>query len=152
MGEKKIIKFYMPTDEFGVFSNFSRHRIFLKNKVWRTVEHYFQAQKFVGKKQEEEIRRSFTPKAAAQIGRDRKNSLRLDWEAVKVGVMKEALIAKFTQHEDLGEILYKTEDALLVEHTAKDKFWGDGGHGRGLNMLGKLLMEVREELKQLQKT
>ena len=147
MSEKKVINFYMPSDEHGYLSNFSRHRIFLKGKVWRTVEHYFQAQKFAGKKQEEEVRRAFTPKQAAQIGRDRKNPLRHDWEEVKVGIMKEALIAKFTQHEDLKELLLKTEDALLVEHTARDKFWGDGGHGHGLNMLGKLLMEVREELK-----
>jgi ribA/ribD-fused uncharacterized protein len=119
----------------------------LKDKVWRTVENYFQAQKFAGKKQEEKIRRAFTPKQAAQIGRDRKNPLRLDWEEVKVVIMKEALVAKFTQHKDLREILLKTEDALLVEHTHKDKFWGDGGHGHGKNMLGKLLMEVREELK-----
>lgn len=147
MSEKKVIKFYMPTDEYGVFSNFSRHRIFLKGKDWRTVEHYFQAQKFAGKKQEEEIRRAFTPKQAAQIGRDRKNPLRNDWEKVKVSIMKEALIAKFTQHKDLREILLKTEDALLVEYTQKDSFWGDGGYGHGLNMLGKLLMEVREELR-----
>ncbi len=122
MSEKKVIKFYMPTDEYGVFSNFSRHRIFLKDKVWRTIEHYFQAQKFAGKKQEEEIRRAFTPKQAAQIGRDRKNPLRLDWEEVKVEIMREALVAKFTQHKDLREILIKTEDALLVEHTQKDSF------------------------------
>lgn len=147
MSEKKVINFYMPSDEHGYLSNFSRHRIFLKDKIWRTVEHYFQAQKFAGKKQEEEIRRAFTPKQAAQIGRDRKNPLRNDWEEVKVGIMKEALVAKFTQHKDLKELLLKTENALLVEHTHKDSFWGDGGYGHGLNMLGKLLMEVREELK-----
>lgn len=147
MNEKKVIKFYMPSDEYGCFSNFSRHRIFMNGKVWKTVEHYFQAQKFAGTKHEEEVRRAYTPKIAAQLGRGRKKPLRSDWEKVRVGIMREALFAKFTQHDDLKKILLETGDALLVEHIAKDKFWGDGGNGKGLNILGKLLMEVRKELK-----
>jgi hypothetical protein len=62
--------------------------------------------------------------------------------------MKDGLICKFTQDEDLKNILLGTGKSLLVEHTKNDSYWGDGGDGSGKNRLGKLLMEVREELRQ----
>jgi ribA/ribD-fused uncharacterized protein len=143
----EVIHFYSPRDEYGCFSNFSRHRVFLDGKTWPTSEHYFQAQKFAGTPHEEEVRRQETPRQAADLGRDRKRPLRKDWEAVKDDVMREAVRAKFSQHEELRAILLGTGDALLVEHTERDAYWGDGGDGSGKNMLGRILMEVREELR-----
>jgi ribA/ribD-fused uncharacterized protein len=142
----EVINFYSTTGEYGCFSNFSRHAIHLKGKRWPTSEHYFQAQKFAGEPDEEEIRKSARPSEAAAMGRDRKRPLRRDWEAVKEQVMLEALRAKFTQHEDLNAILLGTGDAVLVEQTANDSYWGDGGDGSGKNRLGHLLMQVRAEL------
>jgi ribA/ribD-fused uncharacterized protein len=149
MSEKKVINFYLPSGEYGCFSNFSRHHIFLKDKVWKTSEHYFQAQKFEGTKFEEQVRLAPTPKEAANLGRNRKFPFRKDWEEVKDDIMREALQAKFTQNKDLKRILLETGNAELVEHTANDNYWGDGGDGSGRNILGKLLMEVREELKKV---
>lgn len=145
--EKKIINFYSTIGEYGCFSNFSRHHLFLKDKMWKTSEHYFQAQKFAGTSHEEELRLADSPMEVAKMGRDRKRPLRKDWEEVKDDIMREALRAKFTQNKDLKKILLETGDAELVEHTANDNYWGDGGDGSGKNMLGKLLMELREELK-----
>jgi hypothetical protein len=105
-----------------------------------------QAQKFAGEPDEEEVRRAKTPSIAANMGRDRKRPLRRDWESVKERVMLDALRAKFTQHEELKAVLLGTGDAKLVEHTANDSYWGDGGDGSGKNRLGQLLMRVREEL------
>ncbi len=147
MSQRNVINFYLPTDKYGCFSNFSRHHLYLKDKVWKTSEHYFQAQKFAGTEFEEKVRLTPTPKEAANLGRNRKFPLRKDWEEVKDEIMREALQAKFTQHKELKKILLETSDALLVEHTHKDFYWGNGGDGSGKNMLGKLLMEVREELK-----
>jgi hypothetical protein len=109
--------------------------------------HESQAQKFAGEPDEEEIRKAAKPMLAAQMGRDRKRPLRRDWESVKDQVMLDALRAKFTQHEDLKAILLGTGDAVLVEHTANDSYWGDGGDGSGKNRLGQLLMRVRDELR-----
>ncbi len=145
--EKNVINFYLPTNKYGCFSNFSRHHIYLKDKVWKTSEHYFQAQKFDGTEFEEKVRIAPTPKDAANLGRNRKFPLRRDWEEVKDDIMREALRAKFTQHKELKKILLETGAAQLVEHTANDRYWGDGGDGSGRNMLGLLLMELREELK-----
>ncbi|SMO77702.1 NADAR family protein [Melghirimyces algeriensis] len=141
-----IIRFYRVKDQYGFFSNFAPYPIKRKGKVWPTSEHYFQAQKFAGTEWEEKIRRESSPMNAARIGRSRKLPLREDWEAVKDEVMKEAVYATFTQHPDLKNALLKTERAVLVEHTDKDHYWGDGKDGMGKNRLGEILMEVRELL------
>jgi ribA/ribD-fused uncharacterized protein len=145
---KVVITFYATTGEYGSFSNFSRHPLFLHGKRWRTSEHFFQAQKFQGTAYEEAVGDCKTPREAANLGRSRKLPLRRDWEAVKDQVMLEAVRAKFTQHDELKELLLGTGDALLVEHTEKDSYWGDGGDGSGKNRLGQILMKVREELRQ----
>jgi ribA/ribD-fused uncharacterized protein len=144
---KTVINFYSTKGEYGCFSNFSRHSVFLRGKYWRTSEHFFQAQKFHGTEHEEAVRQCKTPRQAADLGRSRKLPLRRDWEAVKDQVMLETVRAKFTQHEDLKAILLGTGDATLVEHTANDSYWADGGDGTGLNRLGQILMTVREELR-----
>jgi ribA/ribD-fused uncharacterized protein len=64
--------------------------------------------------------------------------------------MRKAVLAKFTQHEDLRAILLGTGDAVLIEHTEKDSYWGDGGDGSGQNRLGHILMSVRAELRRQQ--
>mgnify|MGYP003691392609 CR=1 FL=1 len=61
--------------------------------------------------------------------------------------MLQGLTLKFTQNQDLRQKLLDTGNRDLIEHTEKDKYWGDGKDGSGKNMLGKLLMKVREELK-----
>jgi len=65
---------------------------------------------------------------------------------VKYDIMKKALRAKFTQHKDLKKILLETGDAELIENAPKDYQWGCGSKGTGLNLLGKALMDIREEL------
>lgn len=145
----KEIPFYRLDDPYGCFSNFSHHPMWLKEKSWPTAEHYFQAQKFPGTDYEEKIRLADSPMIAKNLGQTRKVTLRSDWETVKDEIMIEALRAKFTQHQDIRAILLSTEDAVLIEHTTNDRYWADGGDGSGKNMLGKLLMQVREELKSL---
>lgn len=140
------IHFYRVSDEYGCFSNFAPYPIQLDGKLWPTSEHYFQAQKFQEEEHQERIRQTKSPMIAARLGRDRKKPLRPDWEAVKDDVMRQVVRAKFRQHEAIRQILLSTGDATLVEHTANDRYWGDGGDGTGKNMLGRILMEVREEL------
>jgi ribA/ribD-fused uncharacterized protein len=142
-----VVRFYSVSADYGCFSNFSPHPIMLKGKRWPTSEHYFQAQKFAGTPDEEEVRQAKSPMIAARMGRSRKRPLRKDWESVKDSIMPEAVLAKFTQHDDLREVLLGTGESEIVEHTSKDRYWGDGGDGSGRNMLGVILMRVREELR-----
>ncbi len=142
-----IVNFYSSTDEYGCFSNISPHPIEVDGKRWPTSEHYFQAQKFEDVVHTEEIRKTKSPMIAARMGRDRKKPIRRDWQSVKVALMRKAVLAKFTQHDDIRQTLFATGDAKIVEHTENDSYWGDGGDGSGKNMLGQILMQVREELK-----
>src|SRR5262245_18609741 len=96
----QVINFYHLNEPFGFFSNFWRSPVLLKGIRWPTTEHYFQAQKFAGTPREEEIRLARSPMIAARMGRSRAHKLRPDWEKVKDAVMREAVLAKFTQHDD----------------------------------------------------
>jgi len=142
-----VIKFYRTGDEYGCFSNFAPYPIRLGGKLWPTSEHYFQAQKFEDEQHAEAIRNEKSPMIAARMGRDRSKPIKKDWEAIKVTVMTAAMRAKFTQHPDLRSVLLATGDANIIEHTANDSYWGDGGDGSGQNMLGQILMQVRAELR-----
>lgn len=141
------IYFYSTVDEFGCFSNFSRHGFKLDGKYWPTSEHYFQAMKFVGTKHEEDVRKASTPKEAARRGRDKKRPLRKGWDSSRDEVMLKAVRAKFQTHKDIQEILLGTGDEKLVENAPGDYYWGCGANGTGKNKLGLILRKVRAELR-----
>eukprot|EP01086_Lenisia_limosa_P007788 TRINITY_DN28072_c0_g1_i1.p1 TRINITY_DN28072_c0_g1~~TRINITY_DN28072_c0_g1_i1.p1 ORF type:complete len:169 (+),score=26.17 TRINITY_DN28072_c0_g1_i1:204-710(+) len=150
--DEDAIFFYQTRGQYGCFSNFSRHKIYLPNSKgvsvsWPTTEHYFQAMKFPGHSSEEEIRNATSPGSAAKMGRSRSRPLRKDWESVKIGIMEDALMAKFTQHLDCRDILLETAERHLVENTANDSYWADGGDGSGRNQLGISLMNIRDQIK-----
>ena len=144
--EERFIRFYETDKPYGCFSNFAKCPILINGKEWVTAEHYFQAQKFAGTEYEEEVRLAGSPMEAARLGRDRNKPLRKDWEVCKAQIMREALVAKVEQHPRIKSVLLSTGDCTIVEHTANDAYWGDGGNGQGQNMLGKLLMEIRNSL------
>lgn len=141
------IYFYSVREEYGCFSNFSPHGFTLKGQWWPTSEHYFQAQKFPGTEHEQAVRQAKTPKQAAEMGRERSRPLRRDWERVKDQIMLEAVRQKFRAHADIRDILLGTGDEELVENAPGDYYWGCGADGSGRNMLGKILMQVRAELR-----
>lgn len=144
------IYFYKVWQPYGCFSNFSLHPIEMHNTFWSTVEHYYQAQKFVGSPDEEiisSIHAASTPEQAAALGRCSTHRLRSDWEVVKTQVMREAVLQKFITHRDIREILLSTGNKLLVEDSPNDYFWGCGANKTGQNYLGQILMSVREELR-----
>lgn len=143
-GVLQVIHFYHKGEPYYEFTNFARYPVEMKGKTWPTSEHYYQAQKHAGTPLEEKIRQTERPREAFDLGRSQVG--RHDWDKVKDAVMREVVLAKFTQHPDLRVLLLSTGNALLVEHTENDRYWGDGGDGSGKNMLGKVLMSVREQL------
>lgn len=144
------IYFYKINDEYGCFSNFSRHSFELDGQSWMTSEHYFQAKKFIETGYEEQVRMSSTPMEAANMGRDRSKPLRKDWEHVKDDIMRRAVLEKFKANNDAKKILLSTGDEEIIEKTNKDYYWGCGEDGTGKNMLGKILMETRDILRNCQ--
>lgn len=146
-GIKMAIYFYGREEAYGCFSNFAYFGFWLDNKWWKTSEHYFQAKKFQGTQFEEDIRNLDNPMDAAEKGRDRKLPLRKDWELVKDDIMKKAVLAKFLQNSEIKKILLDTQDEILIEKTKTDYYWGCGDEKTGKNMLGLILMEVRNTLR-----
>ncbi|MFB7617111.1 NADAR family protein [Kitasatospora sp. NPDC056181] len=141
--------YFYGADEvpYGCFSNFSVHSLDLDGHSWPTSEHYFQAQKFVGTRHADLIRRARTPLRAAELGRDPSKPLRRDWDRVKDDVMRRAVATKFRAHADIREILLSTADEEIVEDTTTDHYWGRGRTGTGKNMLGRILMRTRSQLR-----
>jgi diaminohydroxyphosphoribosylaminopyrimidine deaminase/5-amino-6-(5-phosphoribosylamino)uracil reductase len=127
-------------------------------RLWPSTEHYYQSQKFYGRENDrskaiiEEIARARSPEEAAKLGRtaerDTPELVRSDWSAAKRAVMLAALLRKFSTHECARNELLKasTLNLSLVESSPNDFYWGRGIDGSGDNMLGQLLMHVREEL------
>ena len=127
-------------------SNFARVPIRFDGQAYPTVEHAYQAAKAVRTEQREAIRTAVTPREAKQLGRVVQR--REDWEAIKVNVMRNFLRQKFCRVSQYTELLLSTKDAELIEwNTWGDRFWGRCA-GEGENWLGRLLMEIREELQQ----
>ncbi|MBW4679641.1 MAG: NADAR family protein [Microcoleus vaginatus WJT46-NPBG5] len=146
-----IIYFYKVGDAYGYFSNFSLHGIHLAGKDWQTVEHYYQAQKFAGSEDEfiiPLIHSAATPEEAAAIGRDKNRKLRSDWESAKYMIMREAVLTKFLTHGDIQTLLLATGEAEIVEDSPTDCYWGCGPEKTGQNHLGKILMSVRQQIRQ----
>ncbi len=142
------IEFYSKTTAYQELSNFSPHGIEMDGNWYPTIEHYFQAMKFPGNEYAEKIRLAAKPAVAKQLGRSRKVPLRSDWEEVKIDIMRAAVRQKFRTHAELTQLLIDTGDEELIEAAPMDYFWGRGKGGSGQNWLGKILMEVRSELRE----
>jgi ribA/ribD-fused uncharacterized protein len=143
--------FYKVYEPYGCFSNFSAHPIHLEGYEWSTVEHYYQAHKFVGTEEEylmAVIRAAKTPEEAAALGRDRDRQIRLDWDQVKSSVMRQAVLTKFLTHLDIQAVLLATGEQLIIEDSPTDYYWGCGQDKTGQNHLGKILVSVRHEIRQ----
>jgi len=125
--------------------------------VYPSVENAYQAAKFDPSRRE--VFTSISARKAKKLGS--KAELPPDWETKKVEVMEELVRQKFTRHPELRKRLLETGDAVLIEGTTwGDEFWGVNlekpdpsspwGY-RGRNLLGQILMKVREELRREEK-
>lgn len=141
------IQFYSTKEKYGEFSNFTRFPFTVDGKEWLTSEHYFQAQKFENEEYRERIRTTVSPMVAARLGRSRKVPIRADWETIKVEVMKDAVRSKVKSHPSLTKLLLDTGDEVIIEAAPNDYFWGCGKSGEGQNWLGRILMEIRQEIR-----
>lgn len=116
-------------------------------QTWPSVEHFFQAMKFPGDPAwQETIRTASSPVIARAKALDRAHPKRGDWDAINERVMKQGIKAKFEQNPELLALLLSTGDRKLLEASTTDDIWGIGRTGKGENKMGKLLMEVRQEL------
>lgn len=136
--------------EFDFLSNFFPQPIVLEGEEWQTSEHAYQASKTLVDEERRQIRDAPTAGKAKRLGKRKEDggivTLRSDWNVVRVGIMYAIQEAKFSVPA-LEQKLLNTGNLRLVEGNAwGDTFWGVDIHtGVGQNMLGKLLMQIREE-------
>ena len=160
--DNRILYFEREQELFGFLSHFHPAPILLDGEVWPTVEHYYQAQKSSEPAYRQAIREATTPGKAKRLAAQptaprrvsaqswfRKNGVlpRPDWHEVKLNIMRRADFAKFTQHPHLAELLLATGTAELIEDSPTEPYWGIGPDGKGENWAGRVLMEVREQLR-----
>lgn len=143
------IFFYKEFGELGYLASYSNHGFYKNGVYWKTVEHYYQAQKFDDETIRQMIIMAETPKMASIIGRNKKYKLRKGWDEIKVEIMYEAVLEKFLAHPDLAKKLINTGNEEIVEATTKEDFWGCGPNKTGENNYGRILCKVREKLKEM---
>ena len=134
--------------EYAFLSNFYFSPMIIDNVVYTTNEHFFQAMKSLNPKERQAIVLAPTPGKAKCLGR--KVSLRKDWEDIKEEIMLTGLRHKFSNPELRKKLLATGNEELIEGTTWHDNYWGicdcEACGGQGKNRLGKLLMQVREEL------
>jgi ribA/ribD-fused uncharacterized protein len=130
--------------EYDFLSNFYEHPIVADHLIYPTLEHAFQAAKTEHIKEKANIAAAKTPGKAKRLGR--KVTLIEGWDKRRLSVMLELVRRKF-ENKKLRQKLLQTGDRPLIEgNNWGDTFWGMC-KGRGQNHLGKILEQVREEIR-----
>jgi N-glycosidase YbiA len=149
MTERDAIRFYALNGEYGRLGNFSRDPFMLHGEVWRTSEHLFQALKhstvdgaYAGR-----IRDAKTPRRARDLAWAEGHPPRADWDDVRDDAMRLAVLCKFVGQPELESLLLSTGNREIIEASKEDRYWGEGSDRTGQNMLGRILMEVRDLLR-----
>jgi ribA/ribD-fused uncharacterized protein len=138
--------------DFYVLSNFSSFNLkWIGGRTFPTVEHAYHWEKFYHNGYMTialAIANAPSAHEAFRIAQDNKRLRRPDWDNVKVDIMLNMLRVKACQHEYVRRKLLATGNRELVENSWRDDFWGWGPNKDGQNMLGKLWMQVRNELRE----
>ncbi len=127
---------------------YSKHAFELDGNHWPSVEHYYQAMKFGDADYREQIRQAAHPADAAKLGKSKKHDRRKDWDKVKVTFMTRATYIKCRTHPEVAAALLASDEKPIVETSQYDYFWGCGRDMRGNNAFGKMLMGVRDKLRE----
>lgn len=136
--------------EFYPLSNFSAFTLYWRGIRFDTSEAAYHWEKFPGtpyKAIRAFIRTAPSAHEAFKVAERNREHRRPDWDSVKVDIMREILRAKAGQHDYVRRKLLETGERELVENSWRDGFWGWGANRDGVNMLGRLWMEIRAEIR-----
>ena len=145
MSSKPVTKF---RGKHFFLSNFYPCQVEVFGRLFNSSEAAFMSQKSLDRDYRKSIAECKDAKEAKKLGSE--VNLREDWEEIKESIMKESLLAKFSQNEELRQKLLSTQGLYLEEGNYwHDNFWGNCYCPRcfknnGKNTLGVLLMEVRQ--------
>lgn len=142
----ETITFYRAVGKYGFLSNLFRRLLVFEGREFRSAEDAYQ----YGKARRREVAEWLVSAPSPHLCALAAHALFAydvvpDWQTAKLVRMRGVLEAKFSMNADLQRELLATGDATLVEASKMDSFWGTGARGKGKNMLGQLLIEVREK-------
>ncbi|KAI6243192.1 NADAR family protein [Aphelenchoides fujianensis] len=155
---RKILPFYTArycfSNHFPVDFQYDGHDFHTSEQAFM----YAKAKQFGDDDAKEKILAEWDPRACKSLGRAVRNFDEAVWTRVSYDTMLSVLRAKFSQHTALRNFLTNTVDAMIVEAAPRDRIWGigmgennpqvaDPSKHRGRNLLGKALMEIREEFR-----
>jgi len=158
MGERhknddKTIRLFR--DDYRFLSNFHMHMFFYGRYRCASAEHIYQAMKARLERDKQRILRLGTPKLAKIAGQYTNLKCRMDWGEVKVDIMYGILRAKFKIPVLRKKLIDTFPKKLIEENWWHDNFWGrctcSKCKNKGKNMLGKLLMKVRDKVMKVKK-
>lgn len=129
---------------YRFLSNFWKCPIEYEGVLYPTVEHAYQAAKTTIPGERKTIREAVSPGVAKKLGR--KVTLRANWEQVKLSTMLDLLRLKFADPYLRAKLLNTLTAELIEGNYWGDRYWGVCD-GRGENHLGRLLMQVRDEVR-----
>lgn len=156
-----IVPFWKPYEQDGEFSQWYKSSMIIDNITYTTCEQYMMSQKallFEDKDIYEKIMQSNSPKEYKALGRKIKNFNEDIWNKYKRNIVFKANLAKFTQNEKLKNKLLSTKNKILIEASPYDNIWGvkltkedsrifNKDTWQGQNLLGYILMDVRDEIR-----
>ncbi len=144
-------KYYFKNDT--KLTNYYECNIVIDGVVFKSSEAAYHYNKFL----DEDIKKimaKLTPDESKHVSRELKRFIRYDWEEIKYSVMYKVVLHKFIQNADCLKELLETGNMELIEDTTgwHDNIWGectcnDCRELEHQNLLGKILMDVREQLK-----
>ncbi|RON44293.1 hypothetical protein BK666_18245 [Pseudomonas frederiksbergensis] len=152
----EVIVVYKTKESFGGLSNMAGGFPLRVNGILiLTTEALYQACRFPHRPEIQlEIIGQSSPMTAKMKSKPYRSETRQDWDQVSFKVMRWCLRVKLAQNYDaFGQLLLSTKNKIIVEQSKKDQYWGakltdDEQKLIGKNVLGRLLMELREKLKE----
>ena len=163
MTSDKTVYFWKPNEQNGIYSQWYRSPITAKyrgkNVVFPTAEHfmmYHKAKLFGDTEIMQAVLDTKDPSKVRSLGRKVKNFDDEKWEKNRIKIVYNGNYLKFTQNQDLYNILMNEKASLFVEASPSDRIWGIGYKAEnaeknidkwGTNLLGKVIGKVREMLR-----
>ena len=144
----------VPLEIFAIyFSPYSAHAIEVNGVIYPTTEHAYQCSRYTDEKIRSEILLARSPVKAWGISSTYKHLQIPEFKdkEYKLKVMKGLMRMKVEQHEEIRKALSDSKGKQIVKHITTyppgDGFWDDGEDGTGLNHMGRMWMEIRDELR-----
>jgi len=151
---KELAIFKKTHEQWGGYSNMaSGYPLIINDIEIRSSEALYQALKYTNYPEIQlKILEQTSPMTAKMVAKPFKEFIRPDFEIIKIRIMKWCVHAKLLcNYDKFSYLLLESENKMIVEESRRDNFWGakrtQDNKLIGVNVLGRILMEARENLK-----